>query len=196
MTTPGWQSIRVLAGLVGALSICAGPAADASAGGSQAGTHHGPAHRPLTFAGKCQLSGTVRFTPPLKATPGDVKQTVRAAGTCSGSLTDARGRRHALSNARVRYAAIEQGSGISCGIGVDSGRGTLGFQWGKLHFSLAEKRIGPLAMLSLTGAKGGSANATATASGNPATIAAECAGTGLKQASLSGSASTSPSITG
>ncbi len=164
-------------------------------GGSGHG-HRRHSRRPLTFAGKCQLSGTVVFKPALKAAPAAVKQTVRASGSCSGTLTGARGRTHQLHNAPVRYLATEQGGDISCGAGFDSGKGVLESRWGKLHFSITERRVGPVATLSLTGARGGSANATATAGGNPATIAAQCAGDGLKSASLSGSASTSPSITG
>ena len=160
------------------------------------GTSASASARPLTFAGKCQLTGTVTFTPSLKDTPGYVKQRVRASGTCSGRLTGRRGRTHVLNGAPVRYAATEGGGGLSCGAGTDTGAGTLRFRRGPLHFTVVEKRVGPLAMLALTGARGGSANATATATGNPATIAERCAGAGLKQASLSGSLSTDPSITG
>ena len=142
--------------------------------------HH--RHRPITFSGSCQGSATVTFEPPLTNTPQTITQHARGAVTCSGSLVDRRGRTHQLSNARVLYLATEQGDDVSCPAGVDSGPGALHTHWGNLRFTVSEKRAAALATLSFAGANGGSATGVAHPTDDPATVVAQCGGSGLKQA--------------
>jgi hypothetical protein len=145
---------------------------------------HGRADRPITFTGSCDGSATVTFEPPLTNAPRSLTQHARGPLACSGSLVDARGRSHKLTNARVIYDATERGDNISCGLGIDAGNGSLAFRWGKLRFVASEKRVAALATLSYTGAKGGSATATATAGGDPAVAVQQCAGSGIKRISV------------
>lgn len=171
-----------------------------TAGSRRDRTHKDPQgpgdQRPLTFSGSCQFTGTVTFAPPLVLTPQPVTQYARASGNCSGTLIDKQGQTHNLNNTPVTYAATEQGNSISCGEGTDAGQGTLGFEFGQLRFTISEDRVGPIANLSFKGAKAGTASGSATASGDPATIAMECAGSGLKQASASLNMSTDSPLSG
>ena len=137
-------------------------------------------HRPLSFTGDCQGSGTVAFKPPLTNTARPTTQHARGLATCSGTLVDGRGRSHQLTNARVLYTAIEQGT-VSCGEGIDSGAGALHFKWGALRFSVTERRAAALATLTYTGANGGSATGVAHPTGDPVATVEACGGSGLKK---------------
>ena len=139
-----------------------------------------PRHRPLTYDGDCQGSGTVAFKPPLTNTARQTTQQARGLATCSGTLVDGQGRSHQLTNARVLYTATEQGD-VSCGEGIDSGTGALHFKWGRLHFNVTERRAAAAATLTYTGAKGGSATGVAHPNGDPATAVQQCAGSGIKR---------------
>ena len=139
-------------------------------------------HRPLTFDGDCQGSGSVAFNPPLTNDPQPVTQHARGPLTCSGTLVDGRGRSHELTDARVLYTAVEQGDSLSCGAGIDSGTGALHFKkWGKLRFNVTERRAAALATLSYTGAKGGSATGVAHPTSDPVATVQQCGGSGLKK---------------
>ena len=71
-------------------------------GAGQAAAHRTAArHHANTFAGTCQLSGTIAFMPPLTNTPQPLTQRARATGTCSGTFTGRNGREHTLANAPV-----------------------------------------------------------------------------------------------
>src|SRR3954453_21561600 len=94
------------------------------------------------FAGQCHLTGRVRFRPGLRTEPQDIRQRVRAPGTCSGTFTDRRGRAHELNDGRAAYVAREQAPNASCGGGTASGRGKLVFRFGRIHFAAAEARAG------------------------------------------------------
>jgi hypothetical protein len=143
-----------------------------------------PRHRPLTFDGDCQGSGTVVFTPPLTNTARQTTQHVRGLATCSGTLVDRKGRSHELTNARVLYTAIEQGN-VSCGEGIDSGTGALHFKLGgALRFSVTERRAAALATLTYTGANGGSATAVAHPTGDPVATVEACGGSGIKKTTV------------
>lgn len=159
---------------------------------------HRHVQAPSTFSGTCQFSGTVRFNPPLTATPTD-RDFATAAGPCSGSFTDRRGRVHQLSGTTVEYFATDQGT-TSCEGGPSStGAGYFRFPWGRLAFQLSDETRGPGAgVLVLTGRSGGSASGTAavSASESPVQIAQGCAGAGLRSVPVDVDLSTTPSIAG
>jgi polyvinyl alcohol dehydrogenase (cytochrome) len=154
--------------------------------------------RPVTFQGSCSGSrGSVRFNPPLTNTPRSLDQTVRVAGTCSGTLKDSRGRTHQLSGAPVSYAATEHADSASCAGGTDSGAGTLTFPYGQLRFTISEVRGVAGVLATLKGASSGSATAVAAAGGDPAAVLRQCAGGGLRQADIGNfESTTTPSISG
>src|SRR3954469_20347098 len=85
-----------------------------------------------TFAGQCHLTGRVKFRPGLRTAPQDIRQRVRAPGTCSGTFTDRRGRTHELNDGRAAYLAREQAPNASCAGGTASGRGKLVFRFGRI----------------------------------------------------------------
>jgi hypothetical protein len=154
-----------------------------AAGGMATGAwakRHAP-KRPLTFTGTCRGTGTVTFRPPLTNTPKTLTQHAIGPLACSGTLRDRRGRTHDLNKARVIYDAREGGDNISCAVGIDGGTGALRFRWGLLRFTVSEKRVAAVATLSYSGARGGSASATAIAGGDPATVVRECGGDGIKR---------------
>jgi len=155
----------------------------------------GRSGRAATFDGSCQLSGVVRFAPPLTGTP----QNGRAAGTlpgqCSGTLTDARGRAHSISGQAVQAVVQSQGT-ESCEAGQAAGSGYLAFGAGRrLHFSYTELRAGPALALKVQGASGGAGagQGNVSPSANPAATAQACAGAGLTQASVDLRLATAPS---
>ncbi|HEX2233315.1 MAG TPA: hypothetical protein VHG69_08120, partial [Thermoleophilaceae bacterium] len=80
-----------------------------------------------TFSGQCHFEGSVRFSPPLTLTPQPGRGEARAAGPCTGTWTDHRGRTHQLDGDRVRYVAANQGE-ISCGGGTAQGSGYLRYR--------------------------------------------------------------------
>jgi hypothetical protein len=168
-------------------------------GTAQAGAERAAAgHGADTFSGSCKLSGTVAFIPPLTNTPRRLTQHARARGTCSGSFTDRHGRQHQLNNAPVRYRATEYAPSASCDAGIDTGRGKITFRYGSIRFAISETRVGPSAVVTLHGAKGGSAagHANVSPSANPLTVTEACAGKGLKKAPIDAQAATTPSISG
>jgi len=139
--------------------------------------------RSLTFDGSCDFSGAVTFSRPMTNTPQPLVQTAVAPGTCTGSLTDRRGRTRQLDNAPVTYRAVSSGDSVSCGAGTATGSGTLAFAAGKLRFEMSETRAAAFPTLELTGARGGSAEALArpSSSQDPAAAVAACAGSGLEE---------------
>ena len=151
-----------------------------------------------TFAGSCQVTGTVRFVPGLTAAPHALTQYVHATGTCSGTFTDTAGRDHKLSNAPVTYDAREHAANASCAAGTDTGSGTVTSRYGRIRFSISEKRLGVFVALSLTGERSGSGQgAAAPTSGNdPTKVPADCAGSGIHEAQIQGQLSTTPAISG
>ena len=183
---------------VAALSIltAAGVALGAPAGGADQPQR--PHARPAaSLAGSCRFSGPVAFRPPLTTTPRQGTDRARATGTCSGTFTDRRGRAHELSAAKTRYLAWDSGLS-SCQEGVSTGGGELIFRWGTIRFRLTEVRATGASTLELSGTRGGSAGGVASVSpsSNPAVIAAQCAGGGLRSADVDIVIATSPSIFG
>lgn len=140
---------------------------------------------PLAFTGSCRFAGTATFTPPLTNTIRPTAQRVYAPGECSGTLVNAHGHARNLANAAVTYVASEQGDDVSCPLGIDAGAGRLEFQWGTLHFTVSEKRVGSLVTLVFAGARGGAATGSATGGGDLVTAVQDCAGSGIEQSSTS-----------
>jgi hypothetical protein len=174
----------------------------AAAPAAQAHTHrhsdHPRTHRTATFAGSCELTGTVLFTPPLAAAPRPTTDYAQETGTCSGTLTAA-GRSTQVSGAPVRYFATDTGQAGSCAGSVDAvGWGDLAFPRAVIFFRLAETRVSGAAQLSLTGDSGGAAQGAAAISStaNPIQIAEDCAGSGLRSAPVDISLETTPAISG
>jgi hypothetical protein len=179
----------VVAGLIAAPSGAAAHRHPREAGGRSA----------AAFSGRCTFSGSVRFKPALTNTMQPVRDFAVATGTCSGTLTDRRGRIRSLRGAAVRYVASDSGSAASCALSAGaSGSGRLIFRSGALRFRLSETRAGGAAELSLTGRRGGSASGSATisASANPVSILQACAGSGLRQAPVDIRIQTTPTISG
>jgi hypothetical protein len=111
-----------------------------------------------TFSGTCHFSGQVVFQPPLTSTPQTIRQRVRLPGTCSGTLTDRRGRTHELSDAPVTFVERSRAENASCAGGTAAGRGALRFRHGRIRFAFSETRTGGAAVASAQGARGGSAH--------------------------------------
>jgi hypothetical protein len=166
--------------------------------GHGGGKHHGTDSRASTFTGSCQFSGRVVFQPPLTDDPQSVKQRVRAPGVCSGTFVDRRGRTHQLSDAPVTFSESSQGDNASCAAGTAAGRGALRFQHGRIRFAFSETRATGTVVGSATGAKSGSAHGVATVSRSedPAAIAQQCAGSGIKRVNVDVELTTTPSISG
>ena len=138
-----------------------------------------------TFSGSCHFEGVVRFSPPLTNNPQPARGSARAAGPCTGTFTDRRGRSHELDGERVSYFAANSGD-MSCGGGTAEGGGYLRYRGHKLRFGLTETRFTGFAELHLEGAKSGSAEALAHVSEDedPGEIAQKCLGPGLDRARL------------
>lgn len=153
---------------------------------------------PMTLDGSCDFTGTVTFRPPLTNETRAVAQHARAPGRCSGTLTDRRGRRHALKNARVRYVADTRPQPVSCLLGTPTGAGALVFRWGRLGFTMRENRAGALATLILGGTRGGSALVAGAPppSEDPGPLLEACAGPGIKRVTLSGHVQTTRTLSG
>ena len=165
----------------------------------QAAAHRSPArHAANNFTGECSLSGTSAFSPPLTGTAQPTTQTAQATGTCTGTFVGRNGRSHQLSNAPVSYRATEFAPSVSCDGGSDSGSGTISFPYGPIRFTISETRVVAVAVVTLQGAKGGSASGQANVSptGNPEQVLAACNAGGLASAPFDARAATTPSISG
>ena len=175
-----------LAGLTLTILVCAAATALAAGGG-----------RTETFEGTCHMAGSLRQNPPITNTPQEGRAAARVRGTCSGTLTDARGRTHELSDARARYAARAGGT-VSCGGGTAEGQGYLQIAGRRIRFLFSEVRGPGVAAVSLQGRAGGSATGTAhvAAGENPAEIAQKCSGSGLRTAHIELDLATTPEISG
>jgi hypothetical protein len=165
---------------------------------ASAGTATARAHRATSFSGRCELSGAVSFTPALTISPQPVTQRAQAAGACTGTFTDAAGRRHRLDGAAVAYAARSESPMGSCLGGTASGAGVLTFPYGRLRFRLSETRAAALPVLTLSGASSGTAvgSVTPASSQDPLAAVQACAGAGLDRFELDARLQTTPRISG
>ena len=163
------------------------------AGTALAGNKHGP----ITFEGTCRLSGVLTQSPPITITPQDGTAAARARGTCSGTLTGARGHVREVEDAPSRYFARAAGS-MSCGGGTAEGNGVLRIAGRRIRFAFSEARGPGGAVVNLQGRSSGSATGTANVSAeeNPADILAKCNGEGLRSARIDINLATTPAISG
>jgi hypothetical protein len=157
----------------------------------------GGGHGPTTFEGTCHLSGTLHQRPGITTVPQEGRAAARARGTCSGTIMDARGRAHDVSDAPTRYAARAHGT-VSCGGGSAEGRGYLKIGGRRIGFLFSEVRGPGVATVSLQRRAGGSATGTAhvAADEDPVAIAQKCSGPGLRSAHLDIDLATTPAISG
>jgi hypothetical protein len=161
--------VALVFGAVTALTLSSGAEADA------AGAEN--------FEGVCELSGAIRHEPPLTGEPAATEAHGSFSGTCSGELTDRRGHTRQLDGAPVGYRAQAAGE-LSCLGGTATGRGRLLFgREQEIEFSLTERRPAPgLAVVTLEGAAGGSAEVIGTVSPSDLEEANErCSGSGLRR---------------
>lgn len=137
-----------------------------------------------SFAGECEMSGTIRHQPPLTEEPAPTTVHGSFSGTCSGELTDREGRTRQLDGAAAAYKVADGGGELSCLGGTATGTGSLTFGGGEeIEFSLTERRPAPgLAVVTLEGAAGGSATVfgTVSSSEDPVEINERCNGSGLR----------------
>jgi hypothetical protein len=148
-----------------------------------------------TFSGTCQLSGTVMYSPAITIVPHTGLDVAWGTGTCSGALITNRRHRRILSSAPVTIRERHHGL-IWCMGGASTGTGVLDFTYSRIDFQLAEQRGPGIAVLELTGARGGRALGTAAVDPRSAESAAQqCAGSGLTTAPISWTIA-SPSISG
>jgi hypothetical protein len=153
---------------------------------------------PTSFAGSCQLSGTVRFDPGMTTTPQSGYVDATANGTCTGTLT------HAGSPPprRVRAAPAElaaQSHGTeACELGRGTGNGQVTIAGRKIDFTYSEVRAGPVLTLRADGASGGSAIAEGNVSpgASPVSVLQACGSTGLTQAPIDIRLTTTPTMSG
>lgn len=145
-----------------------------------------PAAHATSFDGSCEFTGSVQFSPPMTNTPQPIAQSANAPGTCSGTLTDRRGRAHKLSDAPARYVATSSGDAVSCVFGVANGGGALVFRFGRVRFAMTEYRGGATPLIHLAGRRGGDAWMPVTPSKDSDPVAAvqACAGGGLSSFAL------------
>ncbi len=153
--------------------------------------------KPVTFAGTCSFAGTLVQDPPITAVPAPGQAFATAAGTCSGTLTDRKGRTREVSDARSHYAARAAGV-VGCSGGSAEGDGVLTVAGRRIAFAFSEVRGPGGAVITLRGASGGSATgeAHASPSADPAEIAAACAGPGLRSVPIDITLATTPAISG
>jgi hypothetical protein len=167
---------------------------------SKAGAETG-APRVETFSGLCDMSGVIRHVPPLtnQPTPTQVRGVFR--GTCSGELTNRRGRERQIDGGPGAYKARPAGE-LSCLGGTATGNGRLIIRRkssGRRHvinLNLTERRTPGVAEVTLEGADGGSGSVTGTVSAMEFVDAGErCSGSGLRRLRGDGRV-TSPGISG
>ena len=139
-----------------------------------------PAPASPSFAGSCQFSGTVTFTPPLTITPEPGTGAARATGQCTGTLIDSSGHADHLDAAPAGYQASDAAANMSCEGGVATGAGTFTVSGQRLRFALTETRAGAVSMLQIQGrAWSASGAASPGPQANPVLLAAQCAGSGI-----------------
>lgn len=149
-----------------------------------------------TFAGRCSFSGHVQFTPALTTTAQSGRVRGSGTGRCSGRL-ERSGRTRTVNALPVRLAVQSAGS-ESCLRGVGTGAGYLRFGRHRLRFTYRELRAGPILVLRVAGARGGSAVAegSVSTSANPVGILQACATSGLTGAPVDATLTTTKAISG
>jgi hypothetical protein len=150
-----------------------------------------------SFAGTCRFSGTLRQDPPLTNAPQPGEASARATGTCSGTLTDEKGRVRRLDGDRARWFASARGT-ASCGGGSAVGSGFIQLRGERLRFRFTEVRGPGAGAITLEGAGGGSAAGAARVSQDedPLEILRKCSGSGLRQVGIDIDIATTPAMSG
>jgi hypothetical protein len=176
---------------VALLTVAAGIAAPSAAAGDKG-------HRAAeSFEGTCQFSGTLRQEPPLTNTPQAGRASATATGTCTGTLTDSKGRARELDGARAGYFARAAGTS-SCAGGTAAGAGFLWIRGERIDFRFSEVRGPGAGAIRLEGARGGGAGGVARVSDDedPVRIVEACNGAGLRQVGIQIDIATTPTIAG
>jgi hypothetical protein len=178
--------IATVVSVVAAMLAVSGPAA------AERG-HRGA----TTFEGSCEFSGLLRQSPPLTNLPQPGTATAGAVGTCTGTLTDAKGRVRELTASRSSYFARARGT-MGCGGGTAAGQGFIRLAGKTLRFDFSEVRGPGAGAITLDGAAGGSAAGVATVSEeeDPLEIAEKCSGEGLREARIDITIETTPAMSG
>lgn len=145
------------------------------------------APRTETFSGVCDMSGVIRHEPPLINEPRPTQVRGVFRGTCSGELTNRRGRTRQLDGGPGVYKARPSGD-LSCLGGTATGNGRLIIRHkraGRRHVikvNLTERRTPGVAEVTLEGTAGGSGSVTGTVSAMEFVDAGErCSGSGLRR---------------
>jgi hypothetical protein len=150
-----------------------------------------------SFAGGCELSGTVRFDPRMTTMMRNGSVDATANGTCAGTLTDTGGPARRISGAPAELAAESRGM-EACELGRGTGNGQITIDGRQISFTYTELRAGPALILTAKGATGGSAvtEANISPSANPVAILKACVSGGLDQAPIDFRLATTPAISG
>ncbi len=145
------------------------------------------APRAETFSGTCEMSGEILHEPPLTNAPAPTQVRGSFTGTCSGELTNRRGRTRQIEGAPGAYKARPTGE-LSCLGGTATGKGRIIVRrkrFGRkkvIEVSLTERRTPGVAEVTLEGAAGGTASLTGTVSPGELVNAGErCSGSGLRR---------------
>jgi hypothetical protein len=145
------------------------------------------ASRAEAFSGVCDMSGVILHDPPLTNEPAPTQVRGSFKGTCSGELTNRRGRTSQLDDAPGAYKARPAGE-LSCTGGTAIGNGRLIIRRkssGRRHvieLAVTERRTPGVAEVTVEGAAGGSGSLTGTVSAEEFVDAAQrCSGSGLRR---------------
>ena len=138
--------------------------------------------RAETFSGVCDMSGVILHEPPLTNEPKPTQVRGSFSGTCSGELTNRRGRTRQLDGAPGAYKARPAGE-LSCLGGTATGNGRLIIgRRTVIEVSLTERRTPGVAEVTLEGAAGGTGSLTGTVNAEEFVDAGErCMGSGLRR---------------
>ena len=141
----------------------------------------GPPHTE-SFSGECEMSGVIRHQPPLTTEPALTRFHGRFRGVCSGVFTDRDGTTHQLDAAPARYDGRGAGE-LSCLGGITTGAGKLVFARGRqIDFTLTERRVPGVAVVTLEGDAGGTGTVVGTVSRDEdlAELNERCNGPGIR----------------
>ena len=181
-----WQRVVIAAGAMSALLALLAPASATPRGEKKS--------RLDTFAGSCEFSVHVRFSPPLTMEERATHAEALASGPCTGTWRSHKGTWQ-LDGDEVVYRARSDGM-QSCGSAAAAGDGFLKYRGRTLRFSFSEDRVGTAAEIRLEGARGGRFDGMGGAEGDPAAAVEACVTDGLGEAEATITGATEPTISG